>query len=68
MTERNETEAVLTTAVDNLLAVGRMWATHGLNIGRAALDTTAETLKVTATTLQTLAERIEAESEGDKAA
>lgn len=67
MTERNETDPVISNAVDNLFAVGRIWATHGLNIGRAALDTTAETLKVTASTLQSLADRIEDE-EADKAA
>jgi hypothetical protein len=42
-----------------LVDVGRLWAAHGLGIGRAALETTATTLRTTASLLGVLAARVE---------
>lgn len=35
-------------AVTTLFDVGRLWAAHGLGIGRSALDASAQTLRATA--------------------
>jgi len=38
-----------------LVGMGRMWASHGLRLGKIGLTTGARTLEVTANTLETLA-------------
>ena len=68
-TEKNqerieETQASLERAMGNLLEVGRLWASHGLSIGRAALETSAETLRVTADTLADFHEKLD--EKGDR--
>ena len=60
----NRTEAELEGALGDLFDVGRMWASHGLTIGKLALQNSARTLEVTATALETIAKRFdEGESE-----
>lgn len=44
-----------------LFELGRLWAAHGLTVGRSALDTSAKTLRTTAEVLGDLAERFEDE-------
>ncbi len=48
-----------TEAFDNLLSIGRLWAAHGLGIGRSALRASARTLEMTAETLSELESRFE---------
>ena len=57
-----ESNADIERAVDTLVEIGRMWASHGLRIGRSALQTSARTLDVTAETLSDLAERFESKT------
>ncbi len=45
--------------VHGLFGVGKLWAAHGLNVGRSALETTATTLRTTATLLGDIAQRFE---------
>ena len=54
----------LERGVDTLVEIGRMWASHGLRIGRSALETSARTLDVTAETLSDLADRFESKTRG----
>lgn len=49
--------------VDNLLSVGRLWAAHGLSMGRSALRASARTLEMTAETLSELEQRFEERDE-----
>lgn len=70
-TEASETEAHESEAsegriadaaeklVHGLFDVGRLWAAHGLNVGRSALETTATTLRTTAEILGDLSQRFE---------
>ena len=44
--------------VDTLFDVGRLWAAHGLGVGRSALETSATTLKATAELLGELGEKL----------
>ena len=62
----SELESATERAIDNLFAVGRLWARHGLDVGKAALTTAAQTLEVTAETLGNLSDRIgHRDDEGD---
>jgi hypothetical protein len=40
-------------------AVGAAWARYGLTVGRAALETSAETLRTTSDLLGTVADRLD---------
>jgi hypothetical protein len=51
MTGQNEIDRVVT----DLVHVGRMWAAHGLTVGKIALRGSAKTLEVTADSLAQLA-------------
>ena len=61
--ETNETPTVgaaaedLGRALGDLFGVGRLWAVHGLTVGRSTLDASASTLRITADLLGDLAER-----------
>lgn len=57
-TEEREHELVDTVgrAVETLFDVGRLWASHGLGVGRSALETSALTLKKTASLLGELSD------------
>jgi hypothetical protein len=43
-------------AVETLFDVGRLWASHGLGVGRSALETSALTLRKTASLLGELSD------------
>jgi hypothetical protein len=45
--------------VHGLFGVGKLWAAHGLNVGRSALETTATTLRTTAALLGDISQRFE---------
>lgn len=64
--EPQETDEIADTAArlaGTALGIGRLWAAHGLEIGRAALQTSALTLQATAEVLGELADRAEPGSE-----
>ncbi len=44
--------------VDDLVGIGRMWAHHGMTIGKMALKSSAKTMEVTAGVLEKLARRV----------
>ena len=44
--------------VESLVSLGRMWAVHGIEIGRQALKVSAKSLEVTAQALGDVAARI----------
>ena len=46
-------------ALEALVEIGRMWASHGLQIGKGALATSARTLEATAAQLDALATKLE---------
>jgi hypothetical protein len=46
-------------ALETLIDIGRMWASHGLQIGKGALATSARTLEATAAHLDELSTRLE---------
>ncbi|HJL19739.1 MAG TPA: hypothetical protein RMH99_29015 [Sandaracinaceae bacterium LLY-WYZ-13_1] len=54
---RAEIEDAVERTVSALVDVGRLWAAHGLNVGRSALETSALTLRTTADLLGSLSER-----------
>lgn len=56
---KNEVERDLSETVETVLDIGRLWASHGLRIGRGALETSARTLEATATVLSDLATKLE---------
>ncbi len=55
-------------AVKGLFDVGRLWAAHGLNVGRSALQASASTLRTTADVLGEIARRFEAKGDERDAA
>ena len=44
--------------VDDLFKIGRLWASHGLTIGKQSLQHSARTLELTAATLGALSKRL----------
>jgi hypothetical protein len=44
--------------VDSALMLGRLWARHGLTLGKLALETSATTLKTTADLLSAVADAV----------
>jgi len=56
--DESERHATLDEALDEMIDVGRLWARHGLEVGRSALETSARTLDRTARALSTLSDRI----------
>ncbi|MBZ0116971.1 MAG: hypothetical protein K8H88_08255 [Sandaracinaceae bacterium] len=56
-TREREVEEVAEKAAGALLGIGRLWAAHGLSVGRSALETSAHTLRSTAELLGALSER-----------
>lgn len=55
---REEIEQQIKGAVDSVMEVSKLWARHGLEIGRTALETSAGTLRTAAETLKQVAERL----------
>ena len=53
--------------VEDMVDVGRMWAQHGITIGKMALKSSARTLEVTSNVLETLARRVAPKNQDAKA-
>ncbi len=49
--------------VESALTLGRLWAKHGLTLGKLALETSATTLKTTAELLSAVSDAVAPESE-----
>lgn len=45
--------------VSTLFGVGRLWAAHGLGVGRSALEASAQTLRATAEVLGEVSSKLE---------
>lgn len=62
-TERDVTRGPITEAsaraATALFGIGRLWAAHGLGVGRSALAASAQTLRATSELLGDLAEAFE---------
>jgi len=54
-------------AVENALKIGRVWANHGLEMGRSALTASAESLKLAIATLDDVKSKLNGESVEPKA-
>ncbi len=52
-----ETDPEIEQMVEDFVEVGKMWAHHGVTIGKMAADSSAKTLQVTANALGTIARR-----------
>ena len=63
-----EVPGYIETAVDSLFSIARLWASHGLNVGKTTLDAAAETLKKGSETLAQFSERVEHGRDGAPAA
>ncbi len=55
-TESDEIHSQLSRLAEDGLDLGRLWASHGLNLGRLALETSARTLSITANMLSELSQ------------
>jgi len=68
-TDTDERESELAEAsvkaVSTLFGIGRLWAVHGLGVGRSALDASASTLRSTADLLGGIAERFDDSEPGE---
>lgn len=53
-------------AIDDVVHLGRLWARHGLTIGKMALETSAASLATTAKLLSSLSDALTAEHEAPK--
>jgi hypothetical protein len=58
-----KTDAAVEQVIESALGLGRLWAKHGLTIGKLALETSATSLGTTARMLASLAEAISPEAE-----
>lgn len=56
MNEQSNPQAV--RLANNLSQWGRVWATYGLNLGQAALQSSAKTLQTTAELLGTVSDKL----------
>lgn len=52
-------ESTIEQAVQGVARIGRLWAVYGLEVGRAALRTSAETLRTTSEILGDVAKKID---------
>lgn len=52
-------DSTIEQAVQGVARIGRLWAVYGLEVGRAALRTSAETLKTTSEILGDVAKKID---------
>lgn len=52
-------ESTIEQAVEGVVRIGRLWAVYGLEVGRAALRTSSETLKTTSEILGEVAKKID---------
>lgn len=74
MTTENTTPTAETTsprierAAENLLSIGKLWATHGIDIGLSALKASGESLRLAAETLADVKSRLKDEPTAKPAA
>ncbi len=61
--EAGKTDAAVEQVIESAVGLGRLWARHGLTIGKLALETSATSLGTTARMLASIAEAIAPESE-----
>jgi len=59
--EQKSPKPELEAALSSLANAGRIWAGHGLNVGRAALETSSRALSATAEALDHLSKSIDPE-------
>lgn len=64
---RSKTDEAVEQAIDNVVDLGRLWARHGLTIGKMALETSAASLATTAKLLSSLSDALTTEHEEPKA-
>ncbi len=62
-TEADAMHTQLSRLVDEGVGLGKLWASHGLTLGRLALETSARTLSVTATVLGDLSKNFSSRDE-----
>lgn len=62
-----KTDAAVEQVIDSAVGLGRLWAKHGLTIGKLALETSATSLGTTARMLASIAEAIAPEEKTEKA-
>ena len=60
-------ESTVEQAVDAVVRIGRLWAVYGLEVGRAALRTTSETLRTTSVILGEVSKAIDERRESSEA-
>jgi hypothetical protein len=60
---QDERDSAAAKVVESLIGIGRVWAAHGLRIGRSSLEASATTLKSTARLLGDLSDRFASEAE-----
>jgi hypothetical protein len=64
--EERETDPEIEQIVEDFIDVGKMWAHHGVTIGKMAMKSSARTFEVTASALDTLARRFAPREKRDK--
>lgn len=60
---KTKTDAAVEQVVDSAVELGRLWARHGLTIGKMALETSAASLGQTARMLAGIADALSARAE-----
>lgn len=58
-TRDQDRDGTIEQAVEGVVRIGRLWAVYGLEVGRAALRTSSETLKTTSEILGEVAKKID---------
>jgi len=58
-------DAAVEQVIDGAVGLGKLWARHGLTIGKLALETSAASLGTTAKMLASIAEALAPESRSD---
>jgi hypothetical protein len=64
----SKTDAAVEQVIDSAVGLGRLWARHGLTIGKLALETSATSLGTTARMLSSLAEALAPETKDEEKA
>jgi hypothetical protein len=63
---QHKTDAAVEQVIDSALGLGKLWARHGLTIGKLALETSAVSLGTTARMLASIADAIAPETADKK--
>ncbi len=64
----SKTDAAVEQVIESAVGLGRLWARHGLTIGKLALETSATSLGTTARMLSSLAEALAPETKDEEKA